>query len=178
MLDRLSCRMPAALMRRGRKDKGDKPRRSAYDKALALLARREQSRRELHDRLLRDGYARDEVGEALDRLAADGYQDDVRFAEMMVRSRIAHGYGPRRIRAELRTHGIDDARIERQLEQAEVDWRAEARAQMRRRYGDHPAADYAERAKRAQFLLRRGFDAATVNSVTRADVDDAVDSED
>lgn len=165
-------------MRRGRKGKGDKPRRSAYDKALALLARREQSRHELDSRLQRDGYAREDILDALDRLAGDGYQDDTRFAEMMVRSRIAHGYGPRRIRAELRTHGIDDARIDRQLDQAEVDWRAEARAQLRRRYGEHPSPDYAERAKRAQFLLRRGFEAATVNSVTRADVDDAVDSED
>jgi regulatory protein len=165
-------------MRRGHKDKGDKPRRSAYEKALALLARREQSRRELDGRLQRDGYARGEILEALDRLAEDGYQDDMRFAEMMVRSRIAHGYGPRRIRAELRTHGIDDARIEHQLDQAEVDWRVEASSQLRRRYGDQPSPEYAERARRAQFLLRRGFDAATVNTVTRADVDDAVDSED
>ena len=163
-------------MRGRRRDRADKPRRSAYDKALALLARREQSRHELHERLLRDGYARDEVVQALDRLAADGYQDDARFAEMMVRSRIAHGYGPRRIRAELRIHGIDDARIERQLEQVDVDWRAEASSQLRRRYGEQPSPEYAERAKRAQFLLRRGFDAATVNAVTRAEVDDADDA--
>jgi regulatory protein len=152
-------------MKRRARDKGDKPRRTAYDKSLALLARREQSRRELSERLQRDGYTREETREALDRLAADGYQDDARFAEMLVRSRIANGYGPRRIRAELRTHAIDDARIDRQLEQAEVDWRAEARAQLRRRYGERPSGEYAERAKRAQFLLRRGFDAATVRDV-------------
>ncbi|RAP57605.1 regulatory protein RecX [Oleiagrimonas sp. MCCC 1A03011] len=162
----------------GRRKKTDKPRRSAYDKALALLARREQSRHELQERLLRDGYARDEAREALDHLAEDGYQDDARFAEMMVRSRILNGYGPRRIRAELRTHRIGDAQVERQLAEAEVDWLASARTQLHRRYGESPVSDYAERAKRAQFLLRRGFDAATVNSVTRADVDDAVDSED
>ncbi len=165
-------------MKRSRGDKNDKPRRSAYDKALALLARREQSRRELRERLQRDGYARDEVTEALARLSDDGYQDDARFAEMMVRSRVAHGYGPRRIRAELRTHDIDDGSIRRQLDALQVDWKLEASAQLRRRYGDRPSADYAERAKRAQFLLRRGFEAATVNSVTRANVDDAVDGED
>ena len=165
-------------MKRRARDKGDTPRRAAYDKALALLARREQSRRELSQRLQRAGYTRKETSEALDRLAADGYQDDARFAEMLVRSRIANGYGPRRIRAELRTHAIDDARIDRQLEQAEVDWQAEARTQLRRRYGDRPSDEYAERAKRAQFLLRRGFEAATVNGVTRADVDDAADGED
>lgn len=164
-------------MKRGRKGAaGDKPRRSAYDKALALLARREQSRRELSERLLRDGYSRSEVVDALDRLAADGYQDDVRFAEMMVRSRAAHGYGPRRILAELRTHGIDDGETARHLDALELDWAVEARAQLRRRYGDRPSDAFEERARRAQFLLRRGFDAATVNAVTRAEVDDADDA--
>jgi len=152
-------------MKRGRGDKGDKPRRSAYDKALALLARREHSRRELRDRLQRDGYEREEVADALVRLAEDGYQDDGRFTEMMVRSRVAGGYGPRRIRAELRTHGIDEAGIEHHLEQAGIDWQTVARAQLRRRYGEHPCNEYAERARRAQFLLRRGFDAATVQDV-------------
>lgn len=155
-----------------------KPRRSAYDKALSLLARREQSRRELSDRLSRDGYPCSEVVQALDRLSADGYQDDVRFAEMMVRSRAAHGYGPRRILAELRTHGIDDGEIMRQLDALDLDWAVEARAQLRRRYGERPSDAFGERARRAQFLLRRGFDAATVNRVTHATVDDAADSED
>jgi len=36
-------------------------------------------------------------------------------------------------------------------------------------------SDPAERAKRAQFLLRRGFDGSTVRSVTHADVDEAAD---
>ncbi|NMW26125.1 recombination regulator RecX, partial [Rhodanobacter denitrificans] len=35
--------------------------------------------------------------------------------------------------------------------------------------------DPAERTRRAQFLLRRGFAAATVRSVTHADVDEADD---
>ena len=42
------------------------------------------------------------------------------------------------------------------------------RNQLRRRYGK-PASNLAERVKRANFLLRRGFDAATVQSATRAE---------
>lgn len=163
-------------MKRTGRDKAQ--RRPAYDKALALLARREYSRRELHERLLRDGYARDETGEALDRLASDNYQSDVRFAGMLVRNRIEQGYGPRRLQAELRTHAIDDARIQALIDASEVNWRRSAQAQLQRRYGARPVAEFAERAKRAQFLLRRGFDAATVNAVTRAEVDDADDADD
>ena len=153
----------------------DKPRRSAYDKALGLLARREHSRRELKTKLRQGGYQGEETSAAIDRLGEQQYQDDDRFAEVLLRSRIAQGYGPMRLRAELKSHGLGDARIRELLDAAEADWAALASAQLRRRYGGKGVADPAERARRAQFLLRRGFAAATVRSVTHADVDDAAD---
>lgn len=152
-----------------------KPRRSAYDKALGLLARREHSRRELQTKLRQGGYAGEETRAAVDRLGEQHYQDDDRFAEVLVRSRMAQGYGPLRLRMELKSHGLPDARIRALLDAAEVDWNAVAATQLRRRYGDHGVADPAERARRAQFLLRRGFSAATVRCVTHAEVDDAAD---
>ena len=63
-----------------RRDSGDKPVPSAYDKALGLLARREQSRRELRRKLDQRGYAGEETTAALDRLGEQHYQDDERFA--------------------------------------------------------------------------------------------------
>ncbi len=152
-----------------------KPKPSAYDKALDLLARREHSRKELKTKLRQRGYDGDEAAAALARLGAQHYQDDDRFAEMLLRSRIAQGYGPLRLRIELKSHGMADARIRELLEQADADWGALAAAQLRRRYGAAGGADYAERARRAQFLLRRGFAAATVRSVTHADVDEAAE---
>ena len=152
-----------------------KPKRSAYDKALGLLARREHSRKELKTKLRQGGYEGEETGAAIERLGEQHYQDDDRFAEVLLRSRIAQGYGPMRLRVELKSHGLGDARIRELLEAAEVDWNASAAAQLRRRYGGKGVADPAERARRAQFLLRRGFAAATVRSVTHADVDEADD---
>jgi regulatory protein len=61
------------------------------------------------------------------------------------------------------------------LDAADIDWADIAAAQLRRRYGSIGASDPAERARRAQFLLRRGFPAATVRDATHADVDDAAD---
>jgi regulatory protein len=153
----------------------DKPRRTAYDKALGLLARREHSRRELKTKLRRSGYEGDEDTAAIYRLGEQHYQDDDRFAEILVRSRASQGYGPQRIRAELKTHAVPDERIRQLLDGAEVDWEASALDQLRRRYGGKGAADHAERARRAQFLLRRGFAAATVRRATHAEVDDAAD---
>lgn len=153
----------------------DKPTRSAYDKALGLLARREHSRRELQMKLRRSGYAGEEAGAAIERLGEQHYRDDERFAEALLRSRIAQGYGPLRLRVELKSHGLPDARIRALLDAAEVDWDEAAATQLRRRYGAAGTRDIAERARRAQFLLRRGFPAATVRSVTHADVDEAAD---
>ncbi|GAA0259942.1 regulatory protein RecX [Rhodanobacter caeni] len=152
-----------------------KPKRSAYDKALGLLARREHSRKELKTKLRQGGYEGEETADALDRLGAQHYQDDDRFAKVLLRSRIAQGYGPMRLRVELKSHGLADARIRELMDQAEVDWDASAAAQLRRRYGAAGTADPAERNRRAQFLLRRGFAAATVRRATHAEVDEAAD---
>lgn len=139
-----------------------------------MLARREHSRRELRARLQRGGYDEEEAEAALDRLGDQHYQDDGRFAEMLLRSRAALGYGPLRVRAELASHGLAAAAIDALLHTAEVDWEAGARAALRRRHGGGAGSDWAERGRRAQFLLRRGFPAATVRRVTHAEVDDAI----
>ncbi|WP_235577470.1 regulatory protein RecX [Rhodanobacter sp. Root480] len=163
------------MKRRPGPDDPAKPKRSAYDKALGLLARREHSRKELKTKLRQGGYEGEETTDAIDRLGEQHYQDDDRFAEVLLRSRISQGYGPMRLRVELKSHGLADARIRELMDEAEVDWDTSAAAQLRRRYGCAGTSDPAERNRRAQFLLRRGFAAATVRRVTHADVDEAAD---
>ncbi|HSE11081.1 MAG TPA: regulatory protein RecX [Rudaea sp.] len=147
-------------MARRSPDKPNEP--SAYEKALGLLARREHSARELKSKLALRGFAADENSAALERLQSKDFQNDARFGEMLVRSRIEGGYGPRWIVAELRTHGIGAEKAAALIAAAEPDWPALVRRQLRRRYGGKPASSLAERGKRASFLLRRGFDATTV----------------
>jgi regulatory protein len=146
-----------------------RPAVSAYEKAIALLARREHSARELKSKLARRGFDADVNAATLDRLQSKDFQNDARFGEMLVRSRIEGGYGQRWIIAELRTHGIVEEKARELIDAAEPDWSALIRRQLRRRYGGKPAANFTERAKRAAFLLRRGFDAATVSSITRTE---------
>lgn len=154
----------------------DKARPSAFSKALGLAARRERSARDLSRRLRQGGYAGDEAEAAIARLQALNFQNDARFAGVLVRARLAQGHGPRRIRAELRGHGLDDAAAQAAIEEEAPDWQALARDLYRRRFGTRPAVDVAERSRRAAFLLRRGFDAATVRGLTHADdVDDSSD---
>lgn len=142
--------------------------RDAYDRALGMLARREYSQRELRTRLERAGCDEAESESALAKLRGEHYQDDRRFGEMLVRARIGQGYGPNRIRAELRTHALDDATIQALLDAAGIDWTELAAAQLRKKYAGKPATAPAERGKRAAFLLRRGFAAETARIVTRS----------
>ena len=137
---------------------------NAYEKGIELLARREHSARELKTKLARRGIEKDEADAVLSRLQSKDFQNDARFGEMLVRTRIESGYGPRWIVAELKTHGIAEAKARALIDAAEPDWSGIARDQLRRRYSRKPA-NLAERVKRANFLLRRGFDAATVKLV-------------
>ncbi|MEO7433068.1 MAG: regulatory protein RecX [Dokdonella sp.] len=145
---------------------------AAYDRALGLLARREHSTRELKLKLALRGYEKTDASEAIDRLKGQHYQSDDRFAESLSRRRVSQGYGPRRIAAELRSHGLSDAAIGEVFGELGHDWVAIAAEQVRRRFAGAAAADAAEKAKRVAFLLRRGFDPATVRAVTRTQVDD------
>jgi len=132
---------------------GRKPT-DALARAVGLLARREHSQRELVRKLEQRGFAEADIDAALRRLQGEGLQDDTRFAEMLVRSRIAAGQGPLRIRAELVTHGLGDGAIEAALAAEPVDWLEAAQRAIARRFDlDDPQ----QRRKAIEFLLRRGF---------------------
>ena len=142
-------------------------------RALALLVRREHSRKELARKLAERGIERDAALAAVDRLTGDGWQSDARFAEMLVRSRVAQGQGPVRIRAELGTHGLGQDMIETTLADFEGSWTQAARELAQRRFGTSLAsADAGQRRKAADFLYRRGFDGEAVRVALRGGTED------
>lgn len=138
-------------------------------RAIGLLTRREHSRKELARKLTARGVEAADAEAAVDRLASEGWQDDARFAESLVRARVSSGHGPIRIRAELSTHGLDREAVAAALDTFEGDWSELARDLVRRRYGAALADDAALRRKAADFLIRRGFDADSVRAACRFD---------
>lgn len=139
------------------------------DKALGWLARREYSRHELQQRLLRQGYARDVVAQELDALVTQGLVSDPRFTEAFVRNRVERGYGPRRILFELRERGIDDGLAEPILAEWEDQWVVLAHRAYSKKFGSRQCDDHRERARRARFLQYRGFSADQFRFVFGAD---------
>lgn len=150
-----------------------RPEPSPAQRALGLLVRREHSQKELTRKLTARGVNREEAADAVKRMTAEGWQDDVRFAASLARTRAAGGHGPVRIRAELETHGLEGHIVAQALkmlaEAGEDDWLGSATALVHRRYGTGCTDDIVLRRKAAGFLIRRGFDAATVRAAVESD---------
>ena len=149
-----------------------RPEPSPAQRALGLLVRREHSRKELLQKLTVRGVAATDADAAVARMVAEGWQDDGRFAESLVRSRAMSGYGPRRIRAELDTHSLDGDKAKAALEDSGANWAQQARDLIRRRHPQALAGDRAAQRKAADFLLRRGFTMDQVRAATRFDPED------
>ncbi|WP_190285681.1 regulatory protein RecX [Lysobacter psychrotolerans] len=148
---------------------GRRPRKVATptQRALVLLTRREHSRRELVRKLVARGLDAAEVDAAVENLAQAGWQDDVRFAQSLLRSRAGSGYGPVRVRAELQTHGLGEETVAQAFEAFEGSWEDIAADLVQRRFGADIATNPVQRRKAADLLYRRGFPADCVSAAIR-----------
>lgn len=133
--------------------------------AVGLLARREHSRAELLHKLTARGFAAADIEALLGRLAAQRLQSDARFTAGYTRMRSGRGYGPQRIRAELRERGVDAELIEQTLA-------AQAGADIpliddvwRRKFAGRLPQDYRGRAKQMRFLQQRGFSLSEIHAL-------------
>ncbi|MCV6603780.1 MAG: recombination regulator RecX [Porticoccaceae bacterium] len=125
--------------------------------AMNLLARREHSLGELHQKLVARFGVAEEIDRVLEVLQQQGLQSDQRFAEAFFRSRQQKGQGPYRIRNELKQRGVSEQIVTQLFQQQHTDWFELACHAVQRRFGaDHPV-DARERARRARFLQYRGF---------------------
>ena len=137
--------------------------------ALKLLAAREHSRYELERKLAERGFDQLPIERVLDRLEGAGLVDDARVAAHYIRERAGKGFGPLRIRGELRQKGVADAIVERYLEPWRDDWPACLAQAHDRHFGSEPPADRAEFGRRARFLEQRGFTAESIRRFLRWD---------
>jgi len=132
--------------------------------AIGLLARRDHSRAELLRKLTVRGFAVADAEALLDRLEAQRLQSDARFAECYARMRSDRGYGPQRIRAELRERGVAAELVEQQLaDLARVDSRIDD--VWRRKFAGRLPRDYRERARQMRFLQQRGFPLGEIHAL-------------
>jgi regulatory protein len=133
--------------------------------ALTLLARREHSAAELNRKLLQRGFDASDITTGIAILEAKGWLSNERFVEAYVRSRIARGHGPLKIRAELRERGIDDPLADASLTETSSFWTERAAAARSKRFGHEPPSDRHAWTRQARFLAQRGFPADLIYRV-------------
>ena len=125
---------------------------------MDLLARREHSLAELERKLGKRFGDSALLAGVLQGLAGENLQSDARYAESFARQRVSRGYGPLRLRQELRQKGLEDSQVTAALEALAVDWAAVARGVYHKKFGEAPPADLKEKARRMRFMHYRGFD--------------------
>ena len=146
-------------------------RRSGYarllDRAIRILAMRDHSEQELRRKLAAPVLGKngpetlDVTPEEVDTVVAwcieNRYLDDGRFVRQFIASRSRKGYGPARVRQELKQKGISREAIESSMRECEIDWALLAREQAQRKYGEPLPTAFSEKVKIQRFLLYRGY---------------------
>ncbi|MDD1624045.1 MAG: recombination regulator RecX [Methylococcaceae bacterium] len=135
------------------------------ESCLRLLARREHSQKELLNKLLVKGLAKDDILAVVEELALQGWQSDLRYAESYARHRIQKGYGPVSVAYELRQNGVDAINLEDIVQQVAGSWMELLEQVYTKKYGHDLLMDRIEWAKRSRFLLHRGFSGAMISAL-------------
>ena len=146
-------------------------RRSDYarllDREIRILAMRDHSEQELRRKLAAPVMSKngpealnvtpEEVDNVVEWCIENRYLDDERFVRQFIASRSRKGYGPARVRQELKQKGISRETIEAAMRECEIDWAQLAKEQAQRKYGEPLPTVFAEKVKIQRFLLYRGY---------------------
>lgn len=147
--------------------------------ALRALQHRWHGAEELRSKLREKGYTSDTARLAVDRLRADGWIDDDRFAESHARRCARKGWGRQRMIRELQSLGVANETASSAVasvlpEEAERQSLVElCRKKMRMiasRRGPAYLQEADARKKLTAFLLTRGYDYGEVSAVIRSEL--------
>lgn len=135
-----------------------------YQYALFMLSRRDYGTAELHARMKRRMYEKNEgviddtlIERVIARLNEQHFLDDARVLQLHLQGYVRKGYGPLRIKQELKQKGFASSLIDLQFGNLDVDW-FELAVQVRcKKFGDEIPDDFKEKSKQIRYLQYRGF---------------------
>ncbi len=147
----------------------------SYAYAVALLARRDYSTRELRSKLKERGYLEHAIEPVLIDLEETRKLDDARYGANVVASRSRRALGPARIRQELMRKGVTAETVDQALAGGEgelaPDFIQLARQARARKFGPELPTDWKEKARQARFLQYRGFSTDHIRAALDADLE-------
>ena len=121
------------------------------------MARRDHSRAELKSKLLGKGFESPDADIAMDYCESMGYLDDERFAGLLMRSHIAKGHGPARIKQAFIQKGVPKELMSSVIDGSDCDWYELAKEKACRKYGEPGKLEHKEKARRIRYLIGQGF---------------------
>tara|TARA_B100000809_G_C15122416_1_gene524849 strand:+ start:1482 stop:1931 length:450 start_codon:yes stop_codon:yes gene_type:complete len=130
-------------------------------KIMDYLSRREHSAKEIRRKLSSRIESPDELEIEIKKLEDEGLLSDERFAESYMHSRKRKGFGPLRIKNELRERGVNDS-ISQSLLNSE-DWSVLAHASLLKKTGGFLPTERDKTLKLKRFLNYRGFNFSDID---------------
>ncbi len=83
--------------------------------AVRILSRRSHSRKELKQKLTQRGFAGEAVEQTIRTCERYGYLNDEETSRIYFRELRARGYGPKRIRRDMKKKGLEGASVEKRI---------------------------------------------------------------
>lgn len=137
--------------------------RALISVSLKLLAMRDMSRSQFEQKLAAKEFTREEIAGAVDWCVAEGWLNEVRYAESMAR-RLAQKYGASRVAQTLKQKGLGEEVIADTVAAIKNGEFYRAQQVWSRKFDALP--DSAEaRAKQSRYLQSRGFGFAIIRRV-------------
>mgnify|MGYP000011445533 FL=1 len=135
-----------------------------YNKALDILSRREHSAKELIFKLEKKFDSTEEIFLTVSKLKKNNLLNDFRYAEAYVVARKRKGFGPKKIKFELLSKGINESDIHKVLYE-EGGWKKAAKKAFDKKFKNGPSAETNEKLKQKSFMKNRGFTFQEIESV-------------
>ena len=151
----------------------------ATEAALAFLAYRPRSEREVRDRLRRGGFAPETIEPVVAKLHDWRYLDDADFARRWIEGRAAQRpRGARLLQQELRQKGVAAETAREAIAEADLDEAAAAEALARRRLAAYAGEDpQVVRRRVGAYLARRGYGFDVVRAALDQAMGEAADAD-
>ena len=134
-------------------------------KIMDFLSRREHSSREILNKMSNRVESKEMLLDSIKELVDDGLLSDERFAESYFQSRKNKGYGPLRIRNELKQRGVGD-KLYYPLAN-EIEWSEFALEVLKKKVRGNMPTETKEILKLKKFLNYRGFDFQDIDRAFR-----------
>jgi len=145
-----------------------KQKTTALQYTIYLLSRQDYSQYKITQKLEKREHSPEEIAQVLDYCQQHHYIDDLRYAQVKIRSGLYKGHGWYRIEQGLKQEKIpqetiDEALYRYEQEEGTINWCTLAKEVVQRKYKT-PMDSPKEKARRARFLQSRGFSFEQINS--------------